>query len=821
MAFLMPSSYAVFSVNVQSPANNTNTTDGTPEIRFNITGDNASYDFVIWVDGVINSAILSADDANNTDNTTEIVHRNITALNNGTHIVVVEGRNETDNFFNSSNITIKVDDVAPIVTITSPANNTNTTDGTPEIFFTITDGVHLTNLSYRIFLDNVVQTANDTTNNSAISYNFTPLNNGTYRFSVEVTDTAGNVRNSTLITFTVDDVAPVITISSPTNNTNTTDGTPEIFFTIIDGVHTTNLSYRIFLDNVVQTSESVTNNTAVAYNFSAQNNGTHRFSVEVTDPTGNVINSTLLTIKIDTVAPIVILTSPSNGTNTTDSTPEIRFNITDGVHTTNLSYRIFLDGTFQAAATATNNTAIAYNFSHMVNGTHRFQIEATDPAGNVLNSTLYTIIVDNGAPNVTISSPSNNTNTTDGTPQIFFNVTDNIHNTNLTYRIFLDGTVQTANDTSNSTIIAYNFSSMNNGTHRFQVEVTDPAGNVFNSTLVTIKVDDVAPIVTITSPDNNTGGTDTIPEIFFNITDGVHTTNLTYRIYIDGFAETVNDTTNGSTTAFNVTVNRSGLYVGAHQIQIEVTDPAGNVRNSTMLTIQINAPATTTNTPNNNGGSSTSPNPKSIRSWNELPIGTTKIDVNDAKIGISAIELSLNEKASNARITIEKLSSKPASVSGDAGEKVYQYIEIKKENIKETGINKATIKFKVSKSWLTSNNYDKKDMVLVRYASEWTALPTKILSETSTDVELSAESPGFSTFAIAARTEATAEPPIQEPETPPAPPVVTTVTTTTLPPVVPSEPNYALLAMAGIFIVAMALYAFRHKIEGGKAAKKN
>ena len=716
-------------------------------------------------------------------------------------------------------LVVSVSSAAFTVTINSPANYTNTSDSTPSVAFTITGDN--TTYNYSVIVDGAIDHAAVTqriNNNTQHHVNLSVLTNGTHWFVIEgrnasATGDAIVSVNSTNITFKVDNVNPGVTITSPGNSTNTTDSTPEIRFNVSDNVHATNLTYRIYVDGTMQMANDTNNNTNVAYNLTALTNGTHRFAVEVTDPSGGVFNASLVTITIDNINPGVTITSPGNSTNTTDSTPEIRFNVSDNVHATNLTYRVYVDGSVVTANDTNNNTNIAYNFTALTNGTHNFRVEVNDPSGNGYNTTLFNITVDNVNPGVTITSPGNSTNTTDSTPEIRFNVTDNVAATNLTYRIYMDSTLQTANDTNNNTNVAYNFTALTNGTHRFTVEVTDPAGGVFNASLVTITVDNVNPVAATVSPPNETSTTDTTPQIYFNITDNVHATNLTYRIYVGGTVDTTGATINNTNVAYNLSTLAEGSYV----IRIEATDPSGNAANSTALFLYVTV-TTTTTTVASGGGSSYSDT--SRQSWNVLSEGVTTITVGKSGIAIGSIELDVKNSVSNAKITVEKVSGVDATLAEKMTADVYQYIEITPEGIKSSDIKTAAITFTVTKAWLAQNNFGKEDVVLMRYTMVWDELSTKVKSETSSDVTFSAETPGFSTFAIAARAALST--------------TTTIVTTTTIPAggtttTLPTPPMYDItgtvvsVSIAALVLVILA-WVFRHKFMTNAAinpAKKS
>ena len=266
---------------------------------------------------------------------------------------------------------------------------------------------------------------------------------------------------------------------------------------------------------------------------------------------------------------------------------------------------------------------------------------------------------------------------------------------------------------------------------------------------------------------------------------------------VDGTPYTSDNYTFGSLVINNVPS-------GTHTISVSYVIPSTSSDSSTTTT--------------SSSGGGTKPNPKVIRSWTNLPPGLTKMAVDDKEIGMKSIDIEVLNPANNVRINVEKLAGKPASITKEISGAVFQYIEITKENIVDAGIKRAAITFNVTKAWLSQNGYAKENVVLMRFNNDWSELPTTIKHESSSDVEFSAESPGFSTFAIAARAQLT----VQEPENPPTPPAETVATTTTMPVnETPSTPtDYTVLAIAGLFIAALALYAYRHKLEGKKSKKE-
>ncbi len=83
---------------------------------------------------------------------------------------------------------------------------------------------------------------------------------------------------------------------------------------------------------------------------------------------------------------------------------------------------------------------------------------------------------------------------------------------------------------------------------------------------------------------------------------------------------------------------------------------------------------------------------------------------------------------------------------------VYKYLELVKEFFTNDNITKASLDFKVEKSWINSNDVDKTTVSLYRYndgSSSWEKLNTALIKEDNNYVYYEAETTKLSIFAIA------------------------------------------------------------------------
>jgi PGF-pre-PGF domain-containing protein len=131
------------------------------------------------------------------------------------------------------------------------------------------------------------------------------------------------------------------------------------------------------------------------------------------------------------------------------------------------------------------------------------------------------------------------------------------------------------------------------------------------------------------------------------------------------------------------------------------------------------------------------------------PKTITSADLEASGTHLTEIYISVKNRVTNVEITIEKLPKQPAEITINVTGLVYKWISITKKNLEDENIEKAKIRFKVEKSWITDNNINSTTLALYRWhANKWNKLPTQKISEDSNFIYFEAETPGFSYFAI-------------------------------------------------------------------------
>jgi len=140
-----------------------------------------------------------------------------------------------------------------------------------------------------------------------------------------------------------------------------------------------------------------------------------------------------------------------------------------------------------------------------------------------------------------------------------------------------------------------------------------------------------------------------------------------------------------------------------------------------------------------------------VNSASEIkPGAATVMKYSDPVVGVKEISIEVNNPAQNVKITVTKEAGKPAVVSVAKTGKVYQYIHIETQNLADK-LDKATVQFKVEKSWATTNNVDKSNVIVSKFdetAKKWNGLTTTYVSEDTTHYYYNVDVTSFSYFAI-------------------------------------------------------------------------
>src|SRR5215212_9981652 len=250
---------------------------------------------------------------------------------------------------------------------------------------------------------------------------------------------------------------------------------------------------------------------------------------------------------------------------TIDSGPSGTISVADATFAfssdeTNSTFECSLDGAAYSTCTSPRS------YAKLSNGSHTFDVRATDGAGNVdasPASRTFSVEVppppqDTTPPETTIDSGPSGTVGTGSADFAFFS-----DETNSTFECRLDGTAYSACTSPKS------YTDLSNGSHTFDVRATDGAGNVDASPASrTFSVEVPPPPQDTTPPDTiidsgPSGTTDSTSASFeFSSTES----GSTFECSLDG----------GAFASCSSPHRVDNLSEGSHTLQVRTTDAAGN-----------------------------------------------------------------------------------------------------------------------------------------------------------------------------------------------------------------------------------------------------
>jgi hypothetical protein len=211
----------------------------------------------------------------------------------------------------------------------------------------------------------------------------------------------------------------------------------------------------------------------------------------VVDSSGNVSSGKQVTIgssgssggTSDTTAPSVSISSPTSGNVSGTTSVTVSASDSSGIS----KVELFVDGSLYGTDTS-SPYSFSWNTASSTNGSHAIYAKAYDSYGNVAQSGSITVTVSNAtvdstAPTTSISSPTSGT--ISGTSTVTASASDNVGVSSV--ELLIDGALF-GTDTTSPYTFSWNTTSATNGTHSLYTKAYDAAGNVAQSSTVTVTV---------------------------------------------------------------------------------------------------------------------------------------------------------------------------------------------------------------------------------------------------------------------------------------------------------------------------------------------
>ena len=378
------------------------------------------------------------------------------------------------------------------------------------------------------------------------------------------------------VTFNDNDInnAPVVSITDPGDGHTVTEGTEITFTATATDVEDNNADLTSTID-WTSNLETGSIGTGGSFDISTLSVGTHAITASVTDSHGDTGSDGITVVVNANNAPVVTITSPSDGT-TEPMTTAISFSATaeddvEGDLSGNLSWASDLDGNI--------GTGASFDYDALTPGTHIITASVQDNE-ELEGSDVIIIHITNTAPVVTINSPPEGTTVEEGGSIMFaasaVDAEEGILSPALNWIASLDGGIGSGPSVSTAALSV--------GTQIITASVMD-GGGLEGQDVVTVTVTalntspNAAPTVSITNPGDGHAVIEGTNINFIGEADDAEDGDISADI------EWNSDQDGDFGTGASVDI--SSLSVNTHIITASVTD-SESITSTDQITVTIN-----------------------------------------------------------------------------------------------------------------------------------------------------------------------------------------------------------------------------------------
>ncbi len=479
---------------------------------------------------------------------TDSLEKEFSGLADGWHNVTVRAFDGAGNCA-EKRISVLIDTQTPVVVIADPYTGQEIGTSSVRFAWTVDDRTSgLQNVRYRLNGGEWVQLG------GAASQDFVlTLDDGPNTMVVQAFDNENNVVTEN-VTFTVDTVAPVLSLDSPNEGAPVPTSWAVVAWHA-DDLTTSVAGYQYRIDGGEWSSPSM----GTSFNFTTLGEGQHKVDVLAFDRLGNTIQRGL-NFTVDTVSPVVNISGPVPGAYLNASSVQVSWTGSDA--TTGIQgYEFRTNGGQWSSMTMETGVLM-----ELADGNYTVEVRASDMAGNSATKTIA-FTIDTVPPMPVFVIPSRDINISSPSASISWTATDATSGVK-NYSFRLDG----GDWEPMGTALGITVSGMGEGRHTMDIMATDRANNSAVRS-VNLTVDTVSPVLDILSPSDGVLTNTTSVTVTWTGSDA--TTGIAgYRYSIDG----------GAWSPMSMALRGSfiGLADGVHTVLVRATDNAGN-----SVTVQV------------------------------------------------------------------------------------------------------------------------------------------------------------------------------------------------------------------------------------------
>jgi len=492
------------------------------------------------------ASTITAVTVNGTAATTSNGYANWSAavnLSEGANQIVVATQDEYGNSAGqAASITVTLDTTTPAVTVTSPADGAHFTTNQITVEGTASDN---TGVAWVKVNGVQAQTSNGyATWSCAIN-----LVEGTNQITVAVQDDQGNTNNQAVVlNVSCDSLAPSAVVTSPGDGDTVTTTEVTVRGTASDA---SAITYVKVNGVAAQTSDGFANWSATV-NLAE---GPGQITVSTQDEHGNTNNqAVILNVTVDSLAPTVVVTSPTDGQVKTSDVLIINGTASDA--STIVAVKV------NGVLTQTSDGFANWNtFVTLQEGDNQIVVSAEDEHGNVNEqAVVLNISLDTKPPAIVVNSPADGAVLNSGAK-----VTVNGTATDAHAIISLTVNGVSAHSTDGYATWTVDLTNLDDGENQIAVVAKDEYNNESDAVTLTVTIDSTPPTVSVSSPADGAVVTESQLTIQGTASDAG---GITY-VKVNG----VDAQTSDGFAHWSAVVN---LAEGANQITVSTADDRGN-----------------------------------------------------------------------------------------------------------------------------------------------------------------------------------------------------------------------------------------------------
>jgi ELWxxDGT repeat protein len=490
---------------------------------------------------------------------------NTASVADGLHTLTAKAFDLAGNVSTSAQRGVTVDNTAPAAAaLGAPAQGAQLR-GTVQLSATASDNVGVARVE---FYADATLLGTDTSAPYGLSWNTASVADGLHTLTAKAHDAAGNVTTSAGVEVLVDNTAPTTTLSAPAQNAHVR-GSVQLSATASDNVGVAGVE---FYDGPALLGAVYAPPYELSWNTTGAADGIHLLTARAFDSVGNVSVSVEVSVTVDNTAPAAALSAPAQNAHVRGSV-QLSATTSDNVGVARVEFYAgeSLLGTLHAPP-----YELSWNTAGVTNGAHTLTVKAHDAAGNAATSAEVGVTVDNSAPATALSSPAQNAQLR-RLVQVSATASDN---QGVTHVEFYANGALLGTDTTAPYDVSWNTAAGPNGSITLTTRAYDLAGNVTVSAGVTVQVDNAAPTVAITSPQNGAS-------LFLSTTveaSAADNAGVTQVVFYDGATVIGTDTT----APYSVSWSLVWVSKGSHTLTAKAYDAVGNVTTSAPVTVTVN-----------------------------------------------------------------------------------------------------------------------------------------------------------------------------------------------------------------------------------------